>query len=130
MAASAGLAGCISGQNSVAADVSPKGWSEPVEMRYVNNDTLGVKQLQLTLRHSANIQSSTGRHVIVTISPSGIATRDTLTINMLLNTRQNSLMEAHATGRRIWMTEPGEWRFVVTPLQNTVGVWSIGLDIK
>ena len=121
---------CMSGTESIVADVSPAGWSEPVEMQYSNTDTLTLKQLQLTLRHGETTGQATGRYVVETISPSGAAVRDTLTISILPDTQRNRLGEAWATIRGVRFAETGDYRFVVHPLRNTSGVWSVGIDLK
>jgi hypothetical protein len=126
-------AGCLSGTESLSADVSPAGWNAPATMRYDNTDTLAVKSLILTLRHDSSAPSSTGRYVVETASPSGASWRDTLTVGITLDPGRNRPGEAcPADGRviRRRFDEPGLWHLTVAPLQNTVGVWSVGLDIK
>jgi hypothetical protein len=130
-AAAATLAGCMSQSESMAVDIPPGGWSEPVEIRYSNRDTLSIRSLTVALRHSASIPSSAGRYVVVSISPSGSARRDTLAIPISFDPRRNRAGEAVAESplrRRLY--EPGEWLFVVTPMQPIAGVWSVGLEIK
>ncbi len=130
LAMAAALGGCMSGTESIVADVSPAGWSEPVEMQYSNTDTLTLKQLQLTLRHGETTGQATGRYVVETISPSGAAVRDTLTISILPDTQRNRLGGAWATIRGVRFAETGDYRFVIHPLRNTSGVWSVGIDLK
>ena len=129
-AVSVALVGCISGVESIAADVSPEGWNEPVELRHLNTDTLTIKQLHLTLRHSATIPASDGRYVVEALSPSGTGRRDTLTVTLSPDTQRKKLGEAAATPVNLRLSEAGQWRFVVTPMQNTTGVWSVGIELK
>jgi hypothetical protein len=120
----------MSGSEALAADVPANGWNTPAEMRYTSSGSLRTRLLELALRYSATATSSGGRFVFETIAPSGFRTRDTLAIPMSLDIQQNKLREALTPATRIRLGEEGEWRFVVTPLQNTTGVWSIALDIK
>jgi hypothetical protein len=123
--------GCMSRFDSVAVDVPPSGWSEPVEMRYANHDTLTIRSLTVALRHATTITSSAGRYVMVSVSPSGAARRDTLAIPIVFDPRRNKTGEAVAERPlRRRLDESGEWLFVVTPMQRTEGVWSVGLEIK
>lgn len=122
--------GCMSGTESLAADVRPEGWRESVELRYVNTDTLTVRELQLTFRHSSAHESPGGRYILRTASPSGAVTRDTLRVRVFLKAQGNKLEEAWTPPTNVRFTETGEYVFTVTPMQNTVGVWSVGMDIS
>jgi hypothetical protein len=123
--------GCMSRFDSVAVDVPPGGWSDPVEMWYSNSDTLAIRSLTLALRHSSSTDSSSGRYVVVSVSPSGTARRDTLSIDIAFDPAHNRQGEARAERpMRRRLDESGSWLFVVVPMQRTTGVWSVGMEIK
>ncbi len=124
------LTGCISGTRAVVADVSPEGWRAPVELRYLNDDSLAARRFRLALRHSAEADSVTGRYLVEAISPSGIPARDTLTVSILFDAQRNRLGEARSSASEIEIAGAGEWLFAVTPLRPVPGVWSIGLEFE
>ena len=124
------LVGCISGTESVAADVSPEGWAEPVEMVYRNSDTLSVRKLHLALQYSATLEERAGRYAVEIVSPKGAQVRDTLTINLLPAMQGNDLKETAAHLFSARLAESGDYRLIVKPLQNVVGVWSVGIDFE
>lgn len=126
----AAMTGCISGVESIAADVSPEGWSKPVGMLYSNTDTLTAKELQLTLRHSANYGSLDGRYVVKTASPSGVLRYDTLAIGSFQKTQGNKLAEARAQPVSVNLSEHGDYSFTVTPLQEVRNVWNVAIELK
>jgi hypothetical protein len=114
----------------MVADVSPEGWREPVDMRYANTDTLTYRRLELTLAHSSDAELPDERFTLATISPSHVIKLDTLRMAAGLRIQNNGMQQTQATPLLVRLTESGEWRFVITPLQNTVGVWSVGIDFK
>lgn len=122
------LTGCMSGTESIAADVSPEGWREPVELQYSNADTLTLKKIRLTLRHSATREMSGGRFLLETASPSGAVTRDTLWVRVLLKAQGNKLEEAWAPPMEVRFPEAGGYVFTVTPMAEMRGVWSVGIE--
>jgi hypothetical protein len=121
---------CLSGTECVIADVSPKGWSEPIELQYFHADSLSQKQIDLILRHDRVLEKSTGRYALEVISPSGSKVRSTLTIDILPDTQRNRLAEVRATAGGIGLSGSGDYRFVISPLQNTTDVWSVGIELK
>ncbi len=123
-------AACISGTESIAADVSPEGWSEPVEMRYSNTDTLARKELGLALLHASVLAETGGRFVVEITSPTRNVTRDTLTVRILPVAGGNELMETRATPLEVCFSEEGDYLLTVTPLKRVYGVWSVGIDFN
>jgi len=117
---------------SVAADVPPTGWTEPVEMRYENNDTVSISELRLSLRHSAAATRAEGRYVLWSVSPRGAVTSDTLAVVIAPDARTGNKLSETAAERPLTarLAEPGEWRLTVTPLQNTRGVWSVAITVS
>jgi hypothetical protein len=128
--------GCMSGNNSVAADVSPKGWDTPVEMVYSNRDTLSERMAVLFLRHDQRTHG--GKYAVEFRAPSGnIALCDTVSVGTP-NTHDVSISIPPTISfsvkwpyrRRLRLTEEGDYRLTVTPLQNVRGVWSVGIDFN
>jgi hypothetical protein len=111
-------------------DVSPKGWNEPVELQYFNTDTLAQKQIDLILRHDRVLEKSNGRYAVEIMSPYGDVLCDTLSINILPNAQRNRLGETNSLVKGIEFTKTGDYHFTVSPLQNTTGIWSVGIELK
>ncbi len=125
------LAGCMSAMRTIAVDVPPGGWSEPAELIYLNRDTLTVATVALTLRHSAGISPAAGAFRIARLSPWGGWRIDTVRIDIPpIVSRTGRLHETTSrAGERTAFSEPGEWRFAVTPLQRMQGVWSVAIEL-
>ena len=131
MAAACGVTtGCLSSTQSAVADVSPEGWREPVEIDLKNTDTISVRELRLVLRHSATIGIVEGRYAVERLSPWGDISRDTLAIGIQPDTQRNRTGEAYSSPERVRLTEPGSYRFTVTPLREMHGIWSVGIELE
>ncbi|MDR2894914.1 MAG: hypothetical protein LBU97_05580 [Alistipes sp.] len=128
--ATTALVGCVSGTDVAAADVSPDGWHRAVAIPYSNSDAHSLRDLTLTLRHSATASVRSGRYVVGALSPSGFHRADTLVVDIAPDPRTNSLRESHAVWPGIRLDEQGEWRFTVTPFGPTVGVWSVAVELR
>jgi hypothetical protein len=129
----AALSGCMSGNNSVVTDVSPKGWNTPAEMVYSNRDTLSERMAVLFLRHDQRTHE--GKYAVEFRAPSGnIAFCDTVSVGTP-NTHNVSISIPPTISfsvkwpyrRRLRLTEEGDYRLTVTPLQNVRGIWSVGI---
>ncbi len=126
------LAGCLSAMRTVAADVPPEGWSRPVEMSHINRDTLTLTALTLSLRHSAVVSPSTGVFRVARLSPRGERRVDTVRVDIPpIVSRTGRLHETSAPALPpTAFSEPGEWRFTVTPLRAMQGVWSVAIELN
>lgn len=101
-------------------------------MRYGNDDTVSVRQLRLSLRHSAAATRTEGRYVLRSVSPRGSFTADTLAVSIAPDARTGNKLSETVAERPLAarLAEPGEWRFTITPLQNTRGVWSVAITVS
>lgn len=132
LATAATLAGCMSGTQTVAADVSPEGWSEPVVLRHFNSDTLSAANLTLSLRHSAAVLPAAGSFIIERLSPWGEIRIDTMMVDIppIVSNTGRLHETTVAAGIQVPFAEAGEWRFTVTPLQTMQGIWSVAIEIN
>jgi hypothetical protein len=124
-----GVSGCVSGTESLAVDVSPEGWSSPVQMRYSNRDTLAAKELHLALRHAPVLEETSGEFAVRIASPLGNIACDTLAVSRLPLAGGNELGESQAAPQQVHFSELGDYLLTVTPLQETTGVWSVGVEL-
>ncbi len=125
------LASCLSGYEVVAADVSPAGWSEPVTLLYSNTDTLTLKDVSLTLRHSVEVSPLESGFLIETVSPSKAGSYSNLRMKFSSPVSGNNLYETSVSLRTgMLFSESGDYVFTVTPMQEVSGVWSIAIDFK
>ncbi len=125
------LASCVSGYEVVAADVPPAGWNEPVTLLYSNTDTLTLKDVSLTLRHSVEVSPSEGDFLVETVSPSKAGSYSTIRMKLDSPVSGNNLYETSVPLRGgVRLSETGDYVFTVTPLQDMRGVWSVAIDFK
>ena len=126
------LTGCMSGNDSVVTDVSPKSWETPAAMVYTNRDTLSERRATLFIRHDHRTRS--GRYTICFRAPSGTVVRlDTLSVEIKEEYSippKISMNIAWPYRRRIHLAEEGDYDITVTPLQTTAGIWSVGIDFN
>ncbi len=124
------LSGCMSGQQSVAVDVDPTGWDNWVTLTYENPDTLGSKDISLSLRYNAGASPRIGTYYVGTGAPSGALTEDELQVTLDPVT-DNGLQEARVLLRKgALLAESGRYVFTVKPARPTVGVWSVALEFR
>ncbi len=124
-------AGCMSGVEAATGDVSPEGWSRRAELTYNNTDTLSLRNLELTLRHSVNVEPSEGMYVVGMIAPSGVVTETGVRMEVAEQTVHAGRLHETSVPIRsgVVLDEAGEWQITVTPLQNVRGVWSVSITL-
>lgn len=122
--------GCVSGFQNVAADVSPQGWSAPVEMRFTNADTLRVRRIVFALRYTPPVEPIERRVAVEIFSPTAMIGCDTLTFRLEPNTSQRRMQECTVQTVFVRLNEQGGWRLVATPLHSLSGVWSVAATIQ
>lgn len=123
---------CISDWRIVSADVPPRGWSEPVVLRYVNADTVTLSRLTLSLYCAAGASPRENICLVEASTPSGAPECDTLRIGLPgpAALRGNNMHQIDIPFRsRVRFAETGEYSFTVTPLAEVRGVWSVSLSI-
>jgi hypothetical protein len=126
---SVGFGGCMSRLDSVVADVNPTGWGYPVPVVYANSDTLALKELALVVRYDE--AASAGEVVVEARSPAGATARDTIWLALTPDKTSNNIREARLPFRRkAVLGDGGEYLFIITPLAEMRGVWSVGIDFK
>lgn len=124
-----GLAACISGHDSVVADINPMGWGKPAELSYANKDTIEAREAALVLRYGNDARS--GNYIIEAQSPSGAKTRDTLAVTLTIERTSNNIHELNMPYRAdIRLGEEGDYIFTIIPPAETKGIWSVGIDFK
>lgn len=123
------LASCISGHDSVVADVNPAKWVYPVEIVYDNRDTTAIREAALFLRYGNG--TADGVYIIELHAPSGAKARDTVAVNTAAEPRSNNLHEIQIPYRRgIRLSEEGGYLFRIVPPEGVRGIWSAGIDFK
>ena len=133
------LAGCMSGNGAVVADVSPRGWNSPAEMTLANTDTVSTRGTSLYLRHDQ--RTLDGRYAVEFVAPSGrVASLDTVEVKTARNGGRYVRVQPDIPvsiewtltgfGRGVRLAEQGRYAIRITPLQNTVGVWNVGLEMN
>lgn len=124
-----GFGACVSGHDSVAADVNPAGWQGAAEMDYENADTLSFREAALILRYDCG--ATAGTFIIEACAPSGAKARDSIGLELLPCTASNNLREIRLPYRdSVIFSEQGIYKFSIVPPEGTRGIWSAGIDLK
>lgn len=124
------MSGCMSEQQSVAADVDPAGWSGWTALVYENTDTLTRRNVSLSLRYNADASPREGTYYVAIASPSGDVKEDGVQVALDPATG-NNLYEARVLlGSGVHFAESGRYVFNVKPAVPTFGVWSVALEIR
>lgn len=124
-----GAAGCSSPVQTAAADVSPRHWKRPAEIRLENADTVMLRDAALFLRCNDRFTEDTLTLRIATLSPDSLRFEEPF---LLAVTRTNSpaaLMHEYLVPyrRNLLLGREGEYRFVITPVRAVRGVEAVGI---
>jgi hypothetical protein len=125
-----GLISCLSGRESLAADVDPAGWDSEVKWLYDNRDTLTHKDISFSLRYNADAVASKGVYIIESITPSGGHIEDALHVTIDPQGDNNLHETSFVFRTNARFSEVGKYSFTIVPLQRTVGVWSVSMELK
>jgi hypothetical protein len=119
----------MSPHDSVVTDVNPAGWDTPAKIVYINTDTLATREAALLVRYDNDARA--GKVIIEAHSPAGAAACDTVAVTPTPNDASNNLQEARLPFRAgVVLGQAGEYLFIITPLAEMRGVWSVGIDFE
>ncbi len=125
-----GTSGCVSRGVSLAGDVDPNGWNETITWIFpYTSDKPTRIDLSFAVRYGSDATPAKNVYVMEVFFPSGEHFNCPIELELTPVT-DNNLHEARTvflTG--VTMAETGDYRFSVTPLQPTRGVWSVALDL-
>lgn len=127
-----GASGCTSPWQTAAADVSPRHWASPAEIRLENADTVTLRNAALFLRCNDRFTEDTLTVRIATLSPDSLRFEESF---LLAVTRTNSpaaLMHEYLVPyrQRMRLGRSGEYRFVITPTRAVRGVEAVGIRLS
>ncbi len=107
-----------------------KGWSEVVEVKCSNSDTLSLKNIGVILRVE-NVAAERGVRIAVgCTSPAGVQFADTLVVMAEKRNSGGSFTDYGSEWiERARLSEQGEYLFTIAPVEPTFGVAMAGVTI-
>ena len=123
---------CLAPQNSLMAGVCISGWSDTATVSYNNEDSLGMRNLNIALRYN-----DTFKDAVLPIKV-GITTPDaqyfeeeiTLQINHPNTALTVATTESLPYRNNAILAQKGEYIFAFTPLTEVRGIEAIGIEFK
>lgn len=131
----AAAAGCgrasLTGVAVAAADTDEGTWRRPAALTLFNDDTLGLRAVDIFVRCNDRLADDTLSVRIVTRSPGRLRTEERLVLHFARTGRPNPLAGECITPyrRRVRWTDRGNYTLILTPVRPCAGIESVGLRI-
>ncbi len=136
VAATALLAACCAEQESFMSAVSPREWSQAVQVVYPNADTLSRRSISVVVRYNNNFRADT-LPLRMTVSPPGAGADDarfTERVEFLPQCPRTkpgiATVECFAYRRHSVLPQSGGYTFTIEPCTPLKGVEAIGINIE
>ena len=127
-----GGAGCSSPYQNAVTDIPARKWSEAIEIRMENADTLTLRDAALFLRCNDRFTEDTLTVRIATLSPDSLRFEESFLLAITRKNTPAALMHEYLIPyrRRIRLSRTGEYRLVVTPERSVRGVEAVGIRLS
>lgn len=125
-------AGCLSPHRSAVADVDPREWSEAVEVRIANSDTLTACDLWFVVRCDAAYAGGPLEVEVTTVAPDSLRLTERFTAQLARPHGPSPLMRDTAVlyRRQAVLRREGDYRIAIRPCRPVRGIEAVGISVE
>lgn len=121
--------GCVAPHGAVVTDVDSRGWSDTARIDFVNDDSLGLRDLRLFVRHDDRFRGGRLGLQVIVLAPDSTMTAEHATVHLRTSDSEAALRRETAAlyRRRVRLGRCGRYRFLLVPDTAVRGVEAVGL---
>lgn len=123
---------CVAPQSGYMQHIAEQPWSQGVEVRYVNSDTLSLRTLSLAVRYNSSFKADSLPVTVRLTAPDGRWYEEPFVIHLEHPYTSASVASVESVPYRAdsRLDMCGDYIFSITPLVAVEGVEAIGVEIE
>lgn len=123
--------GCVAPHGAVVTDVDSRGWSDTARIDFTNEDSLGLRDMRLFVRHDNRFAGGRLGLQVIVLTPDSAMTSEHAVVNFRTSDADAALRrEATALyRRRIRLGRRGRYSILLVPDTTIRGVEAVGIRL-
>lgn len=124
--------GCIAPHGAVVTDVDSRGWSDTARLDFVNDDSLGLRDIEVFVRHDERFAGGRLGVRILVLAPDSTMTAERATLHFRTSADAAALRRetAAAYRRRVRLGRCGRYGIRIVPDTTVRGVEAVGIVLR
>lgn len=123
---------CVAPQSGYMQHIAEPHWSQSVDVRYANNDTVSLRTVSLAVRYNALFKADSLAVVVRLTAPDGRWYEEPFVMRMARPYTSSTVATVESVPYRVdsRMDMCGDYIFSITPLVAVDGVEAVGVEIE